>query len=392
MDFGFSDDERTLVQELRAWLKAELDPRFEEAAGRGGDEHWAYTIDFNKRLAKRGWLVPHWPKEYGGNGDTPLRQALLNEELYYRRAPISVNIVRSGHAGPTIIVHGSDEQKRAFLPPIARGEVIWCQGFSEPGAGSDLAGLQTRATADGDDFIINGQKIWTSFAHRADWCILLTRTDPEAPKHRGISMFLLDMKTPGITIRPLVNMAGGHDFNEVFFDNVRVPRANMMGEMNRGWYVATTELDFERASASTVGRNRRTLDDIVAAVAGVRERRGSANSNVAAKLALADLAVANEISRLLSYRVAWMQTRGLIPNSEASMCKLLSSELTQALAAAGVRLLGLYGALRAGETRAPGDGALGSSYVQSVAATVGGGTSEIQRNILATRGLGMPRG
>jgi alkylation response protein AidB-like acyl-CoA dehydrogenase len=289
--------------------------------------------------------------------------------------------------GPTIMLYGTDEQKQRFLPQIVRGEAIWCQGFSEPGAGSDLASLQTRAVQDGDDFIINGQKIWTSYAHFADWMILLARTDTDAPKHKGISYFLVDMKTPGITIRPLVDMLDRHQFNEVFFDNVRVPRSALLGELNRGWYVATATLDFERSGIQRVIGSYRTYNLLLdyardAAVAGDRPVRHK----------LAELKIEFEVGKLLAYRVAWMQSQNLVPNYEASVSKMYGSELAQRLANAGMQIMGLGGQLAPGSPHAPLRGAFESLYLNAAALTIAAGTSEIQRNIIAGRGLGLPRG
>jgi alkylation response protein AidB-like acyl-CoA dehydrogenase len=241
-------EESAFRKEVQAFIAAEA-PKAQ--AGGGGDEiasamsSFAASQGWFKKLADRGWVVPAWPKEYGGGGMTVMQQFIFNEELALSRSPRPMHlIIAAGMAGPTIIVHGSDEQKAKYLPGIARGEDIWCQLYSEPNAGSDLASLQTRAVRDGDDYVINGSKIWTTMAHIAKNAIMLARTDPEAPKHRGISYFILDMKTPGITINPLVNMGGTHEFNQVFFDNVRVPKENLVGEENRGWYVGVTTLDF----------------------------------------------------------------------------------------------------------------------------------------------------
>ncbi|HWQ27478.1 MAG TPA: acyl-CoA dehydrogenase family protein, partial [Dehalococcoidia bacterium] len=233
MDFRDTPEEAAFRKEVCEFLDRELpdalrnfDPREDPGALREGLREW------RKKLAARGWIAPAWPKEYGGAGLTVMQQFIMNEEFAEHRAP-QVGGMGVSMVGPTLIVHGNEEQKKEHLPRILSGEVQWCQGFSEPGAGSDLASLQTRAVRDGDDYIINGQKIWTSGAHMADWMFMLARTDPDAPKHKGISYFLVDMKSPGITVRPLVNMAGSAAFNEVFFDNVRVPARNRVGEENR---------------------------------------------------------------------------------------------------------------------------------------------------------------
>jgi alkylation response protein AidB-like acyl-CoA dehydrogenase len=288
--------------------------------------------------------------------------------------------------GPTLMLHGTDAQRDRFLKPIARGELSWCQGFSEPGAGSDLASLQTKAVQDGDDFVINGQKIWTSGAHRADWCILLARTDSEAPKHKGISYFLMDMKSPGISIAPLTNMLGSAAFNQLFLDNVRIPRENLVGELHRGWYVATTTLDFERSGIQRIVFAETLLRDLIE---HMHKRR--CGISPAVRHRLAELSIEFDVGRLLSYRVAWMQGRGLVPNVEASIAKLYSTELQSRFAVAALATLGLDGVLARGSERATLDGRLTSYYLAAASYTVAAGTSEVQRNIIAQRGLGLPR-
>jgi alkylation response protein AidB-like acyl-CoA dehydrogenase len=314
-----------------------------------------------------------------------MRQLVYNEEVAYHDAPAFY--MGADRVGPTIMLYGTDEQKQRFLPPIVAGEAQWCQGFSEPGAGSDLASLQTRAVQDGDDFVINGQKIWTSYAHYAGWMILLARTDPDAPKHRGISYFLADMKTPGITVRPLVDLLGRHQFNEVFFDNVRVPRDCLLGELNRGWYVATATLDFERSGIGRVIGSLRTFEQLVDYA-----REAALLDLPLVRHKLADLKIEFEVGRLLSYRVAWMQSRSLVPNYEASVSKMYGSELAQRLANAGMQLLGLGGQLAPGSRWAPLQGRFETLYLGAAALTIAAGTSEIQRGIIAGRGLGLPRG
>jgi alkylation response protein AidB-like acyl-CoA dehydrogenase len=292
--------------------------------------------------------------------------------------------------GPTIITHGTPDQKQEHLSRILSGEVQWCQGFSEPGSGSDLASLQTRAVKDGDDYVINGQKIWTSGAQYAHWMFMMARTDPEAPKHKGISYFLVDMKAPGVEVRPLTNLANQDMFSEVFFQDVRVPAKNIVGELNRGWYVGTTTLDFERSSIGSAVGIRLQLDELVK-YARENEAAGISRTGYMSSLKteLADRYIEANVARMMSYRVVTMQAKGLIPNHEASMTKLFASELGQRIARTGVKVLGLYGQLY-GEN-APMRGRYESSYMTSLSSTIAGGTSEIQRNIIATRGLGLPR-
>jgi alkylation response protein AidB-like acyl-CoA dehydrogenase len=294
--------------------------------------------------------------------------------------------------GPTILLYGTDEQKQQHIPGIAEADTVWCQGFSEPGAGSDLASLQTRADQDGDDFIINGQKIWTSLAHKADMCILLARTDQEAPKHKGISYFLLDMKTPGVEVRPLFDLTNRHTFNQVFFENVRIPRTCLVGELNRGWYVAAATLDFERSGINRVVMGYRTFEELSSYARDTRVNGRRLGDEGTVRNKLADLAIEFTAGRMLAYRVASMQARGQIPNTEASMSKMYGSELQQRLAGAGMQIMGLAGQLEPGSRWAPLAGRLEQFYLFASALTVAAGTTEIQKGIIAGRGLGLPRG
>ncbi len=289
------------------------------------------------------------------------------------------------------MIWGTDAQRSRHLPAIATSETFWCQGFSEPRSRlrSRPTHYKPEATRDGNDYVIDGQKIWTSEGHRADWMILLARTDPEAPKHRGISYFLLDLHSPGVSIRPLTNLMAGHAFNQVFFDGVRIPKENLVGEENRGWYVATTTLDFERSGISRIMWTRRLWEELVAALTG-SAGAGSAAAN--RRVRLAELHIELEIARLLCYRVAWLQSRGEVPNHEASMAKLYGSEVIARFANAGVSLLGLSGGLEPGCRWATLQGRIERCYLAAVSYAIAGGTSEIQRGVIATRGLGLPRG
>jgi alkylation response protein AidB-like acyl-CoA dehydrogenase len=344
-----------------------------------------------QKLAGKGWLTMHWPREYGGQDASPVRSAIYNEELAYLRAP-GRDIFGVRMLGPTLMIHGSEEQKQTYLPPIARGEVQWCQGYSEPESGSDLASLSTRAVRDGDDYVINGAKIWTTLAHRADWIMLLARTDPDAPKHRGISFILVDMKTPGIEVRPVINMANGHEFNQVIFDNVRVPRRNVVGEENRGWYVAVTLLDFERSGIDYSAMARRLLDETREYAAKTGSNRQPLIQTPWIRNLLADRYIECEVARLMAYNVAYMQGQGLVPNKEASMSKVFGSETLQRTTTAAMEILGLYGALGRDDKRAPLNGRVQEHWMISFSHKIAAGTSEVQRNIIASRGLGLPRG
>jgi alkylation response protein AidB-like acyl-CoA dehydrogenase len=397
MEFRDSPAEVEFRAEVRGFLEAEYPPEMSmgrtewglfNASGMRGRDLYDFLRDWTAKLNTRGWGAPAWPKEHGGGGLGVKEQFILSEEFAWRRAPRPGGIGH-GWAGPTIMVYGTEEQKQRYLPRIISGEDQWCQLFSEPGAGSDLASLQTRAVRDGDDYVINGQKIWTSGAHRADMGILIARTDPDAPKHRGISYFLVDMKTPGISVRPLVNMLSSHEFNEVYFEDARIPAGSLLGEENRGWYLAATTLDFERSGIATSVAHQLIVKDMTAWA------RQSAESRLALQPGLrnelADRAIEAQVEGLISYRIISMQERGEIPNKESSIAKLYSSELDVRLAVTGMHLAGLYGQFEDREDERGLAGRLARFYMHSTTSPIGGGTSEIQRNIIATRGLGLPR-
>ncbi|HYM14818.1 MAG TPA: acyl-CoA dehydrogenase family protein [Dehalococcoidia bacterium] len=406
MEFNDTAEEAAWRKEVRDFLDKEYPDEFRgRARGRGagggggaseegeglfrGPNEGDPMKRWRKALSSRGWVAPAWPKEYGGAGLDTKRQFIMNEE-FAEFGAMNVGGFGVMMFGPTLIVHGTDEQKKEHLPGILNGEVQWCQGWSEPNAGSDVASVQTRAVRDGDDYVINGQKIWTTGAQFADMMYMLARTDPEAPKHRGISYFMLDMHAPGVTVRPLMTMAGSAVFNEVFFENVRVPARNRLGEENRGWYIGTTTLDFERSSIGSAVGIRKQLEGIMRFAQDHPELSVGARSH-ATQLALADRWIEALVARMMSYRVVSMQNAGLIPNHEASMCKLFTSEMGQRIAALGMKLTGLYGMVTGGDPKYAAAGRYGVGYVAAVSSTIAGGTSEIQRNIMAQRGLGLPR-
>jgi alkylation response protein AidB-like acyl-CoA dehydrogenase len=340
--------------------------------------HW------RRSLAGRGWVAAAWPKEFGGAGLGVTEQFILAEELALARAPVFTGLGLSV-VGPTLLRGGTAEQKARHLPAILSGDVVWCQGFSEPNSGSDLASVQLKAVRDGDEYVLNGAKTWTTDAQAASWMFLLARTDPTAPKHRGISYFLLDMKTPGLTVHPIAAMNNTAPFNECVFENVRVPVRNILGELNRGWYVATTSLDFERTMIADSVTKVRAVDEMMDYVRDHGCAPALRHELVARRIEAA-------VGQLLSYRIASMQKSGLVPNQEASMAKLFHSELYQRLAQTRMRMIGMkgnlydraspYAPLRAGYPRA---------YQWTLVMTIAGGTSEVQRNVIATRGLGLPR-
>ena len=385
MQLRLTPEQLALQAQARGWLRSNVTEDM-EAFPYSEEEEPDRLRAFNKKLAERGWIAPAWPMEYGGMGLGAVEQLVFGEEMAYARAPNGARGPAVGYAGPTIQMYGTDEQKKRHLPGITNWDVVWAQGFSEPGSGSDLASLQTTAVRDGDDWILNGTKIWTSHGHYADWMYLLARTDTEAPKHRGISYFLLDLKSPGVSFRPLLNMAGRKGFGQFFFDQVRMPPDALLGEVNRGWYLATTTLDLERSNIANAGGARRTVDDLVAYL---REAPSQATNTHRHRLAAHRVEV--EVATMLSYRVASIIAGGGVPNQEASLLKLFLSELDQRIANTGLHVLGLHGGLMPGSRFARLRAQFALTYLTTVPRTIAGGTSEIQRNIIATRGLGLPR-
>jgi alkylation response protein AidB-like acyl-CoA dehydrogenase len=398
MNLEDTPEEAAFRQEIRDFLKTDLPDRFRGTAlaggaGEGGDMRARFERmkEWRTKLSDKGWIAPAWPKEYGGAGLSVMQQFIMNEEFAENRAP-NVGGMGVSMIGPTLIIHGTDDQKKEHLGRILSGEVIWCQGFSEPEAGSDLASLRTRAVRDGDDYVLNGQKIWTTGAQYAHWMFMLARTDPDAPKHKGISYFVIDMKSPGITVRPLINMAGTGGFSEVFFEDARVPAKNLVGEEHRGWYIGTTTLDFERSSIGAAVGQRLQVEGLVNfAREHTKDHQSVIDRQPAVRVELADRLLETHVAMMLSYRVVSMQNRGLVPNYEASMTKLYASELGQRISRTGMKVAGLYGQAMPGSEWAPARGRYGMSYIASLGTTIAGGTSEIQRGIIATRGLGLPR-
>jgi alkylation response protein AidB-like acyl-CoA dehydrogenase len=387
MEFRFSESALAFEQEVKAFLATEWTPGH-RAAAYGSPDGYDIERAFRKKLAERGWLTMSWPEEWGGKRRPYEEQYLFQEALNYVGAPHATVAVQQ--VGPTLMQFGTEEQKQRFLPPIARGDVEFALGYTEPDAGTDLASLQLRAVRDGDDYVLNGIKRFTSAAHRAEYVWLAARTDPDAPKHRGISMFLVDLKTPGITVKPIWTLGDGRT-NEVYWDNVRVPRTALVGEENRGWYYAAHALDFERISIFTVAGVRAVFD---ALLEWARTRQPGGRRPFDEPLVrhtLADFKVQLEVLQQLSHRILGMVTRGEHPNYEASIVKIFSTEMMQRLQNAGTKLLGPYGQLTPADPRAPIGGRIEAGYRAAVMPTFGAGSNEVMRNIIATRGLGLPR-
>ena len=407
MDWGDSPEQAAFRQQVRDFVQSHLPEHYRRKAEGAPDESWSggwatdragegdahdAAVDWAHALSEQGWIAPHWPKEFGGGGLSSMEQFIFNAELADLGAPSGVGGSGVSMLGPTIIAHGSDEQKEQYLSEILTGEVSWAQGYSEPGAGSDLGSLQTRAVRDGDEYVVNGQKIWTSGAHNADKIFALVRTDPDAPKHRGISFLLIDdIHTEGLSVRPLVNMSWKHGFNETFFENVRVP-VNIVGEENRGWYVGMTLLDFERSNISGAIASRKELDQLIGYL-NSDEGQERTQMRPGVRTAITDRYIESEVGFNFSFRIVSMQNAGVIPNYEASTSKLFMSELVQTTARTATKALGLHANVWAEDSKwTPMYAYFTHRYVTTIPNTIGGGTSEIQRNIIATRGLGLPRG
>lgn len=391
MDFTFTPDEERFREDLKAFLAGQLpeDWDFRDFVGEVDKEERAELARFvNRGLAERRWLALPWKEEHGGLGAGPLQQALFNEESTYARMPGGGG---QGVAwvGPAIQQFGSQDQQKLWLPRIAQGEDTWCTLYTEPGAGSDLASIQTRAERQGDEYVINGTKIFAAGAQDANMGWLAARTDPSAPKHRGISTFVLPMDSPGVTVRPLEDMAGSGNLNEVSLENVRIPLRNLVGAENRGWYQVAETLDLERSGIGPMAAGKRNLERLVAAA---RDEASLISRNPTARYELADRWIEMQVGYNVAYRVPLLQQDGLTPNHEASVSKLYGSELTQRIAGTGMHLLGAAGQLDAGSPYAKMGGAFSRLYLQATAATVTAGTSEVQRNLIAQKGLGLPRG
>ena len=382
---ALSVDEIAFRDRFRAFLADALPPR-----GVIPEDGWihGFNREFSRRLGAAGWIGLTWPTSYGGQGRSYVERAIVTEELLRAGAPTAAHWVGDRQIGPALLAHGTEEQKREIIPAIVRGDLVFCLGMSEPGAGSDLAALTTRAVDDGDAFVVDGQKVWTSFAHVADYCYLVARTDPEAPRHRGVSELLVDMRTPGITVRPLVDMTGEHHFNEVFFESVRVPKRWLIGEQNRGWFQIASQLDYERAGMERLLSYAPLLADLETYV-----RTSGRGGEPPIRQTLARLHGEIAIGRQLIYRIAWQLSQGVTPTADTALAKLYGTELEQRLARFAGEVLGPYALLTsdARGVEVPLGGRVARAIVNAPGLTIRGGTVEILRNIVAQRGLGLPR-
>jgi alkylation response protein AidB-like acyl-CoA dehydrogenase len=379
VDLTYTSAEEAFRAEVAAWITAHV-PTSEARGDLGAMRAWQQC------LHAAGYLGAGWPPEHGGARLSPMQQAILNEELARANAPAPINAMALWWVGPAIIAHGTEAQQHRFLAPILSASEIWATGYSEPGAGSDMAAAQCRAVRDGDVYVVNGQKIWTTLAHIADWYFILVRTSTDGPKWAGLSLLLIDLKSPGVEVRPIRQITGDSEFNEVFLNDVRVPVANLLGREGQGWEIVTTALVNERTGIAGSVR----VDQHLARIVAVARRRGCASDPVW-RQRLADLAVRARVTKSFGLRAMSDQLHGRInPHMSAAM-KLFTTELVQRFSETGVDLLGPYGMLWAGSPHTPDNGRWAYQFLYDRAMTIAGGTSEVQRNIVAQRVLGLPR-
>ncbi len=388
MDFQFTEEQEKFRREVKDFLEKEI----KDGAWQPSCDAWiqGYSPEFTKKLSKKGWLGMTWPKEYGGQGRSHIDRLILTEELLRYGAPAACHWFADRQIGGGILRFGSEEQKKDILPRILAGEAYVGLGLSEPEAGSDLASLRTKATADGDDYIIDGQKMWTSCGMFMNYLYIVARTDPEAPQHRGISEFIFPTNQPGITITPTIDITGSTAWAEVFFDGLRIPKTCMIGEKNKGFYQVVNQLDYERAGLERLMGNYPLFDAIIKYVKETKLNRDYLSKDTLIRQKLAQLRVEFEVGRLLTYRVVQVMEEGKAPNVEASKAKVYSTAFEQHLASLAIEILGPYGQLLDESKYAPTNGMAPHSFQGSKGYSLQAGSSEVLRNVIANRGLGLP--
>ncbi len=394
MDFNYTAEQEAWRSRVRQWLAANQPPALtsEERSNADDDFLWERLERWHVALYQGRWMGLNWPKEYGGQGATFVEQLILQQELARLELPFGCNILGVIMTGPAIMQWGTEAQKQRYLRPILSGEEIWCEGLSEPGAGSDLGAIQTRAVLQGDYFVVNGQKVWTTLAHRAHFCQLFVRTDPERPRGEGLSTLLVDMRSPGVTIRPLRQMTGSSEFNEIFFEDVRVPKENLLGPLNGGWQVLISTLMHERFGiGETLGGTEQALNQLVKLVKATALAAGAAAKDPEIRHALARFAIETAAKRYSGFRSLTRRLKGLPPGPEASIAKLASSELLQRMLRWAGRLGGLNLLLERGSPLAP-ENDWARRLLGAEMLTIAGGTSAVQRNMIGERILGLPKG
>jgi alkylation response protein AidB-like acyl-CoA dehydrogenase len=393
MDLNLSPEEVRFRDELRAWLQANVPQDWSEWREKPIEESFPYLRAWQRKLNEGRWAAVSWPKEYGGRGATLAQQAIFWEEMARVEAPPMANSLGLGLIGPTIIAHGTEAQKKRFIPRILSAEEIWCQGFSEPNAGSDLASLQTEARLDGDHYFVNGQKVWTSYGWVGNWCELVVRTDPNAPKHKGLSVLLIDMSSPGVEVRPLRQMTGESEFNEMFFRDVRVPVENLLGQVNDGWNVAVSTLMYERGSygARLHPLFRRNITRLIELSRTFQKNGRAACQDPLTRQKLAQCYAEVEIMRLNQLRAFSRITATGAPGPEGSIQKIFWSELNQRLQQVAQEIFGPYGQLLAEDRHSVDKGIWSYGYLRTRGNTIEAGTSEVQRSIIGHFVLGLPK-
>ena len=391
MEFGFSPEEELFRQEVREFIRKEFPSELRWKFGiahspwvqsHEGDE-WEFVKTMRRKFGAKGYLSVSWPEKYGGKNSLILR-TIVDEEMMYHNCP-GIDHIGVTFFAPTLIKFGNEDQKQKYLPGIAKGETFWCELLSEPDSGSDLASLKTQAVEDGDYYIINGQKTWTTGAHHTQMGFILARTDPTLPKHKGLSYFIIDMSTPGITVRPLIDMAGEHEFNEVFFDNVRVPKENMVWGKNKGWQVTLMTLDFERFSHGIYPSIFGYLTSLVQYI-----KQSGDKVHPALRHQLAQLFTECNMAKMIHYRAMWMLSQGKPCTYEVAIDKMYSGELSQRASDFGMQVLGQYGLLNQNSKCVRLNGWPSRYYLNAASITIAAGTSEIDRNVVAIQGLGLP--
>jgi alkylation response protein AidB-like acyl-CoA dehydrogenase len=396
LDFTLTPEQEAFRGHVRTWLRANIPDDWTKLglSEVPRPEAYAFLRKWQAQLYDAGFIGLTWPKEYGGQGLTFLEEMVLHQEMALQKAPPVLNVLGVGMAGPTIIAYGTEDQKRRYPARILSCEEIWCQGYSEPNAGSDLASLQTRAVKEGDHWVVNGQKVWTSLAHIADWMMLLARTDPDAPRHKGITYFLLDMKTPGVTVKPLRQITGDAEFNEVFFDNVRIHESRVLGGVNNGWAVGLTTLMYERLALGfgLQVRLRISVDQLIDMARRVEKNGRAVTADPVMRQKLAQLWIDTESLKYTGARAVTRLLKGELPGPEASAGKMMWVETHQRLQELAMEIQGPYSQLTRGSAAAIDGGVWQYSFLRSRANSIEGGTTEIQKNIIGERVLGLPKG
>ncbi|MBN2240460.1 MAG: acyl-CoA dehydrogenase family protein [Dehalococcoidales bacterium] len=400
MDFDLTPQEEAFRQEISTWLDENLkdlpvwwgktnitSPDMEQ------EDHQEFYRKWHKKLYEAGFVGITWPKEYGGRGGTVVDQYIFNEEMEKHHAPALLGGMGLGWAGPTIMAAGSEEQKKRFLPRILNGDDYWCQAFSEPEAGSDMANVKTRAVEEDDHFIVSGQKVWTTGGMRADWAILLAKTDfdPATPRHKSLSFFLLDMHAPGVTVRPLREMTGDALFGETFLDEVKIPKSLLVGEKNNGWYISMATLEFERLNSSSAFTRLSSIRNLIDLIKTMEGKGRSLSHDPAIRQRVAQLYIEANICKYLGLRTMTRQIKGMGFGTESAVTSLLLMELNQRIHDLAMDVLGPYGLFDIGSKYAVENGNWIRSFLSSRGDTIMTGTSEIKRNVIAQRSLGLPR-